>query len=237
MRSLLADFWCKAALTLALVAFTTTSALPVTVGDDSAMDGSPMSDNGQIYQLARILSAAYENALLHGSSKADLEASDLLLEGASIRFSSRVLQELKEDSCRPDAQAAVAANACVLADPSLALGDWAEMLSYAAYRLENLARSASPADSSDNSRAVITERMESMEHLYRMVFAVSKIYLDQSQGRAYLDAAQEQLRLALAHMEGEHNLCACDSSAYAGRLLELTELNDQMNDMRYVAFP
>jgi uncharacterized protein len=70
-----------------------------------------------------------------------------------------------------------------------------------------------------------------------MVFAVAKIYLDQSQSRAYLDAAQEQLRLARGHIEAERNLCECDSSAYAGRLLELSELNDQMNDMRYAAVP
>ena len=196
-----------------------------------------VSDHDQIHQLVHILSGAYENALMRDGSKADLETSDVLLETASIRFSSRVLNEMKDGSCRSDAQATAAANPCVLGDPSLALGDWTEMLSQAAYRLVSLARSASAADSSDNARAVITERMESMEHLYRMVFAVSKIYLDQSQSRAYLDAAQEQLRQARTHMEAERNICESDSSAYAGRLLELSGLNDQMNNMRYAALP
>jgi hypothetical protein len=236
MRSLPADIWRKVALPLALVVSTPTSALPVLIGRDSPMN-DPASNYDQIRRVVRILNNAYENALMHDSSKADLEASDLLLETASIWFSFRALYELKDGSCRSDAQAAAAAHACALADPSLALGDWAEMLSYSAYRLESLARSASAADDSDNSRAVVTERMESMAHLYRMVFAVAKIYLDQSQSRAYLDAAQEQLRLARGHIEAERNLCECDSSAYAGRLLELSELNDQMNDMRYAAVP
>lgn len=244
MRLFPASAWPRVALMLmlALEVVTTSSALPVSVGpvsvgDDLAMDESPVSDNGQIHELVRILNGAYENALLHDSSKADLESSDVLLETASIQFSSRVLREVKEGSCGSNVQAVAEASACALADPSLALGDWAEMLSYAAYRLENLARSASAPDGSDSSHAVVIERMESMEHLYRMVFAVSKIYLDQAQSRAYLEAAQEQLKLARGHMEAERNLCECDSSAYAGRLLGLTELNDQMNDMRSVALP
>jgi hypothetical protein len=229
--------WRKVALVMTLVLVAPGSAFPFSAGDDFAMDESPVSDNGQIYELVRILNGAYENALLHDSSKADLESSDVLLENASIQFSSRVLHELKEGSCRSNTQAAAGASACALADPSLALSDWAEMLSYVAYRLENLARSPSAASDSDSSHAVVVERIESMEHLYRMVFAVSKIYLDQAQSRAYLEAAQEQLKLARAHMEAERNLCDCDSSAYAGRLAGLTELNDQMNDMRSVALP
>jgi hypothetical protein len=201
------------------------------------MNDSPVSDNSQIRQLVHILSGAYENALLHGSSRADLAASDVLLETASIQFSSRALQELKEGSCRSDAEAKPSLDACALSDPSLALGDWTEMLSYAAYRLENLARSASTADGSNAGQAVLTERIEAMEHLYRVVFSVSKIYLDQPQSRAYLDGAQEQLRLARSHIEAERNLCECDSAAYAGRLLELSELNDQMNDVRSAVLP
>ena len=237
MTSWLASVWRKVPLVMALVLVTTGPAFPVSAGDDFAMDESPVSDSGQIQELVRILNGAYENALLHDSSKANLESSDVLLENASIQFSSRVLHEVKEGSCRSNAQAAAGASACALADPSLGLSDWAEMLSYAAYRLENLARSPSAAEGSDSSHAVIVERIESMEHLYRMVFAVSKIYLDQAQSRAYLEAAQEQLKLARSHIEAERNLCECDSSAYAGRLLGLTELNDQMNDMRSVVLP
>jgi uncharacterized protein len=237
MRSLPANAWRKIGLLLAFVVATSGSALAVSVGNDLAPDESPVTDNSQIFELVRILNGAYENALLHDSSKANLESSDVLLEVASIQFSSRVLHELKEGSCRSNLQAAAGASACALADPSLALGDWVEMLSYAAYRLENLARSASAAADSDNAHAVVVERIESMEHLYRMLFAVSKIYLDQAQSRAYLEAAREQLKQARLHIEAERNLCECDSSAYAGRLLGLTELNDQMNNMGAVVLP
>src|SRR5271166_3424866 len=164
MRSLPANIWRNVALPLALVICTSASPLPVFIGNDSSIDDSPVSDNDQIQQLVRILSGAYENSLMHDGSKADLEASDVLLETASIRFSSRALAELKNGSCRSEAQPSAAANACALADPSLALSEWAEMLSHAAYRLDSLARSAPAADSSDNSRAVVAERMESMEH-------------------------------------------------------------------------
>ncbi|MGC2247787.1 MAG: hypothetical protein WA609_14375 [Terriglobales bacterium] len=232
-----ADVGRKAALVLALVVCTAGLAFCLQSGDDSAMDDFTVSDNSQIRQLVHILSGAYENALLHGSSRADLGASDVLLETASIQFSSRALQELKEGSCGSDEDAGPPLNACALADPSLALGDWTEMLSYAAYRLENLARSASTVDGPDAGQAVLTERIEAMEHLYRMVFSVSKIYLDQTQSHAYLDGAQEQLRLARSHIETERNLCECDSAAYAGRLLELSKLNEQINDMRSAVLP
>jgi hypothetical protein len=231
MRTLPADIWRKVALPIALVVCTPRAALPVSMGYGSSIDDSLVSDHDQIQQLVHILSGAYENSLMHASSKAGLEAEDALLETASIQFSSRALAEIKGGSCGSSEQG-TRANACALADPSLALGDWAAMLSHAAHRLENLTRSPSAAYDSDNSHAVITERIKTMEHLYRMVFAVSKIYLDQSQTHIYLDAAQEQLGLARQHMEAERNLCACDSSVFAERLRELSELSDQISTIK-----
>jgi len=234
MRTLPAD-WRKVALPLALAVCAPTAALPLSMGYGSSIDDSPVSDQDQIHKLVQILSGAYENSLMHASSKAGLEAQDALLETASIEFSSRALAEIKGGSCgssERSSEQGTGANACALADPSLALGDWAAMLSHSAHRLENLTRSPSAAYDSDDSGPVITERIKTMEHLYRMVFAVSKTYLDQSQTRVYLDAAQEQLGLARQHMEAEHNLCACDSSVFAGRLRELSELSDQISTIK-----
>src|SRR5260370_39575757 len=57
-----------------------------------------------------------------------------------------------------------------------------------------------------------------MEHLYRMVFAIARIYLDRSQSAVYLEAARKQLRWARKHMEIERSLCACSDHAYTARL-------------------
>jgi len=234
-RSLFVRLWRTIALGLALMIGISPSALPISTAHGSLMDAATNNDD-QIPRLVRILSGAYENSLLHGNWRADLKAGDVLLENASLRFAARAIYAMKDGSCRSNAPG-VSADTCALADPSLALADWAEMLSYAAYQLDNLARSASAADASGNAREVVIERIKSMEHLYRMVFAVAKIYLDQAQGRAYLDAAQGQLALARQHTEAESNVCECDASAYAGRLLEMSELDEQMNDLRSSALP
>jgi len=241
MRLSLAYFWRKSALALALVILT--SPTPRLHGQtlSQAMNDSSASDanNNELRQLVRILSGAYQNSLMHGSANANLEASDLLLENASIRFSARMVYELKEGSCnlKAVAQETTPESACAMDDPSLTLGNWAEMLSYAAYRLDNLARSAPTAEGAENSRGIVTERIESMGHLYRMVFALSKSYLDRTQSRTYLDAAQEQLRLARTHIEAEHNLCDCDPSGYSARVLQLSEIDNQMNSMREGVLP
>ncbi len=126
------------ALAVVLVILTPVTALlldqPV-----NASSSSSMSRNDEIAQLVRILGGAYQNSLAHDSGRSDLEANDLALEDASIRFSKRVLDEFSEGSCGPNADESTG-NQCELDDPSLALGDWAEMISYAAYRLENAAR-------------------------------------------------------------------------------------------------
>jgi hypothetical protein len=232
--------WRKSALALALVILTT----PAPRLHGQALAGQSMNDSSardanEVRQLVRVLGGAYQNSLMHGSASANLEASDLLLENASIGFSAHLVYELKQGSCnlKAVAQETNPESACALDDPSLTLGNWAEMLSYAAYRLDTVARSASAADGAENSHGMATERMESMGHLYRMVFALSKSYLDPAQSSAYLAAAQEQLRLARTHMEAEHNLCDCESSGYSARLLQLSEIESQMNGMREGVLP
>jgi len=195
------------------------------------------SDNDSLPQLAHILAHAYGNALMHDTPNEDPEAEDLLLESASIRFSSRMLYEITEGSCQTDEHAATGAMAdptCVLDDESVGLRDLTDMLSYAAYQLE-LERSAPSADGTKRQSTLVTARMGSLEHLYRMVFALSRIYLDGSQSGVYSAAAREQLGLARKHMELERRICACSDREYTGyttRLLELGELEDSLKDMR-----
>jgi hypothetical protein len=201
--------------------------------------GHPMNnsnnDINNLRQLAHILADAYGNALMHDSSNADLEAKDLLLESASIRFSSRMLYEITKGSCQPDEHAATGALAdgtCVLDDESVGLKGLTDMLSYAAFRLGNLGRSAPPVNGTNGQPALVVARVRSMEHLYRMVFALSRIYLDASQRGVYLETAREQLRLARKHMEIERSLCACSGLEHTAQLQELSELGDQLKDMR-----
>ena len=95
------------------------------------------SDINNLRHFAHILADAYENALMHDSSNADLEAKDLVLESASIRFSSRMLYEITKGSCQPDEHAApgaLADHTCVLDDESVGLKGLTDMLSYAAFR-------------------------------------------------------------------------------------------------------
>ncbi|HVM94123.1 MAG TPA: hypothetical protein VMT67_14975 [Terriglobales bacterium] len=190
---------------------------------------SSMSSDSGIPQLVHVLDGAYRNALLHGSTSQNLDSSDAILENASIDFSSRVLESMKSETCNSGTEAADA-NSCSLDDPALALGDWTEMISYAAYELGNLARRTNVG--ADPSRAVVSAHLETMEHLYRMVFAVAKIHFDRTQAKTYLDAAAEQLNLARTQMQAERSLCRCDSSAIASRLDAMSELDNRMNSMR-----
>jgi hypothetical protein len=191
-------------------------------------------DNNDLRELAHILAGAYGNALMHGAPNADLEAKDLLLESASIRFSSRMLYEITKGSCQADEHADTenaASPTCVLDDESVGLRSLTDMLSYAAYWFDNQHSPAPPAGFTNGPRALVVARIGSMKHLYRMVFALSKIYLDRSQSRVYMQAAQAQLKLARQHMEVERSLCARSDLEYVARLLELSELEDQLKHM------
>jgi hypothetical protein len=193
------------------------------------------SDDNNLRQLAQILADAYGNALMHDTPNADLEANDLLLEDTSIRFSSGVLYEITEGSCQPDDHEATGTSTesiCVLDDASIGLRDLSDTLSYAAFQLESLGRSASRADRSTRPGAFVMARVASMEHLYRIVVTLSNIYLDRSQSGVYIETAREQLRLARKNIEIERNLCACPDHDYAARLQEISQLGDQLNDMR-----
>jgi hypothetical protein len=232
--------WTKWALAIGMIV--TLAEVPSMVSEDAYFAdfsrGHPMNDSNRdinnLRQLAHILADAYENALMHDSSNADLEAKDLVLESASIRFSSRMLYEITKGSCQPDERAAgaLADRTCVLDDESVGLKGLTDMLSYAAFRLENLGRSAPPVDGTNGQRALGLARIGSMEHLYRMAFSLSRIYLDRSQSGVYLEAAREQLRLARKHMEIERSLCACSDHEHTARMQELSELEDQLKDMR-----
>jgi hypothetical protein len=210
--------------------------LPRTASFADVSSSQPMnnsnSDIRNLRQLAHVLADAYGNALLHNTPNADLEAADLVLESASIRFSSRLLYEITRGSCQPDRDAASPDRTCVLDDESVGLRSLTDMLSYAAYRLESLVRPATPADGTDAQRAVGLARIQSMQHLYRMVFAFSMVYLDRSQSDLYFEAAREQLGLARKHMENDRILCACSDHEYTVRLLELSELEERLKDMQ-----
>ena len=233
--------WTKWALAIGMIV--TLAEVPSMLSEDAYFAdfsrGHTMNDsNSDINNLrhfAHILADAYENALMHDSSNADLEAKDLVLESASIRFSSRMLYEITKGSCQPDEHAApgaLADHTCVLDDESVGLQGLTDMLSYAAFRLENLGRSAPPVDGTNGQRALVLARIGSMEHLYRMAFSLSRIYLDRSQSGVYLEAAREQLRLARKHMEIERSLCACSDHEHTARMQELSELEDQLKHMR-----
>jgi hypothetical protein len=120
------------------------------------------NSHDNLRQLAYNLADAYGNALMHDAPDADLEAKDLLLESASIRLSSRMLYEITKGSCQPNEHAigALADRTCALDDESVGLRGLTDMLSHAAYRLENLGRSAPPADGTNGQRAVVSDRID-----------------------------------------------------------------------------
>jgi len=120
---------------------------------------------------------------------------------------------------------------CVLDNESVGLRDLTDVLSQSAYGLANLTKSAPPADGTNGQRALVMARIGSLEHLCRMVFALSRIHLDRSQSGVYLGAAHEQLTLARKQMETERSLCACSDREYTARLREMSELEDRLKEM------
>ncbi len=76
-----------------------------------------------------------------------------------------------------------------------------------------------------------------MEHLYRVVFAVTKAHLDRLQRHTYLEAAQEQLALAREHVEAERSLCQCNAASYASRLQQLSALGSQIDSLQAAGLP
>ncbi len=207
--------------------------------DGSGSNRDPDQNESDLRQLAHILSGAYGNALLHDAPSPDLESQDVGLENASIQFSFRLMAQITNASCQSyehpsdehaDGETA-AAQTCVLDEKSVGLRGLIDMLPYAAYRLELLGRSAPPEDGTSGHSALGIARIKSMGHLYRMVFALSRMHLDKSQGSAYLQAAREQLRLASRSIQTERDLCACNSPGYAERLMELSQLDDRLKNI------
>ena len=196
------------------------------------------NDISDLSQLAHILENAYGNALIHGTPNAEPVAEDLLLENASVRFASRIVHELTGGSCQRNERSSPGpfpGRACLLDDESLDLTALSDMLSYAAFRLEDLGSSASSTVAANSQRIPGMARIGSMAHLYRVVFALFRIHLDGSQSGVYLEAASDQLRLARKQMEVERSLCACDDREYTARLVEMLELEDQLKTMRGAA--
>lgn len=187
------------------------------------------NDSRVLIDLVRTLENAYGNAIKHATANSDSEATDLLLENASIRLSFRILLAITADSCPSGEPQPTGAAACPLDDESLGLKNLTDMLSYAASRLQRFRRSA---DVGTEARTPQTTRAQSMEHLYRMTFAISKAYMDRSQSHVYLEAAHEQLDLARKSIQAEKNLCACSAEEYSVRLLKLSELEDRLHLMQ-----
>lgn len=184
--------------------------------------------------LAHILADAYGNALMHDKPNADLEAEDLFLESASIRFSGRLLYEISKGSCQPDERADTGTSVeqtCVLDLESVGLRALTDSLSYAAYRLENQGRLELPAENTNGQRALVMARIKTMDHLYRIVWALSRAYLDRSQSGVYLETARKQLELARKQMEIERSLCACGDDGNRERLLELSQIDDGLKEI------
>lgn len=178
-------------------------------------------ENTAFRELVRTLDNAYENAVTHKAASSDIESADLLLENASILLSSRMLSAMTQGPCHGDEAGTIEAGTskCALDDESVRLRDLTDMLSYAANRLEQLAASAGPRDTTET---LPFARIRSMEHLYRMTFAISKAHFDPSQSTVYFRAAREQLILARSSLQNESSLCACSSKGYSDRLLELS---------------
>jgi hypothetical protein len=198
---------------------------------DRSMSGQSTSENNDMRELVHPLTLAYENALAHDTPNPDPDVRDLLLESASIRLSSRIAYEVTQGACSLESPGGETDSACVLDDESIDLRSLTDMLSYAASRLENLARSSLQTEGKAGRRDLVAARIGSMQHLYRLVFALSRVYLDRSQSDVYVDAARHELRLARQHMENERSLCACGSGVYAAQLRELSHLDDTLKGM------
>ena len=186
------------------------------------------ADNSAFVELVRTLDNAYQNAVTHQAANRDSETADLLLENASIRLSSRMLSAMTQNSCHLDDTGTVGADTvkCALDDESVHLRDLTDMLSYAADRLQQLATSMGTPDT---TREIA--RISSLEHLYRMTFAISKAHFDPSQCGVYFEAARQQLRLARQSIQTESKLCACTSKGLGVRLGELSKVDHLLSQL------
>jgi len=193
-----------------------------------------------IQQLMQTLSGAYGNSLRHDAPSADLAAQDLNLETASIQFSLWMLDGIEQSGCQsrdpndfePDQRA------CSSNDKLPGLPELASSLSYAAYGLEKLqTSSATTADRGGSELCLTMVHIGAMEHLYRLVFSVSGLYLDPSQNDAFLESAQEQLQLARAYIESEGTLCGSNSQGDMILLQQLSQLSDRINSLRGTSLP
>jgi hypothetical protein len=190
-------------------------------------------------ELMETLGTAYQNSLLHEVPNTDLEASDLRLETSSVTFSLNMLDQIAKSVCQSSdpATPAVVDQGCELDDELAGLSNLTDSLSYAAYRLERTSDSLARANLSGAEEGSTLARIRSMEHLYRMVFALSQLYLDSTQSAVYLQAADEQLQLARSSMENERAVCACDPSGYATRVAGLSQLSTRIMELRRASMP
>ncbi|HUA16079.1 MAG TPA: hypothetical protein VMG31_12345 [Verrucomicrobiae bacterium] len=197
-----------------------------------------MDTSVDVRQLMHTLDLAYENSLVHQKQGAGLEATDLVLENASIRLSSVLSFEITSGSCQSGEDASDendSNDSCLLNNDTDELRDLTDMLSYSAYRLENVVRSETSADGANGPRPVVAARLRSMEHLYRLVFAVSKMYLDNAQKDVYLHSAQDELGKARNQMEMESSLSTAAVPGYQTRMSDLSQLDDRLKQMQALA--
>jgi hypothetical protein len=212
--------------------------------NDQSETQSSGKENTELPDLIRTLQNAYGNAMKHDTANPDSEATDLLLENAAIRLSSRILSAITSNTCTSndsettdsettdlettDLEKTDSGDACSLDHESVDLRNLTDNLSYAASQLERVSASAGRSGRSDGAE---TARVQSLEHLYRMTFVLSKAYLDRSQSQAYLAAAHQQLELARRHIqhEDEKDLCAGTSKGCGVDLLELSELSNRLS--------
>lgn len=187
------------------------------------MHSSDANTNADVRRLTHILAGAYGNAIRHNQPTADLESEDLILENASIRFSSLIAREIASTCGDTIQRAGSFGRNCVLDEQAADLRNLSDMLSYAASRLENQSRIA---DHTTTANALHQVRIGSLEHLYRMVFALAKVYFDRPQSEAYLKAAHEQINLARTSIEKEQQLCSGDAQTYTTELEALARLDD-----------
>ena len=189
---------------------------------------SDMTANAELRQLAHTLSGAYSNAMRHDADAANLDSEDLNLERASIRLSSLIAHEVAANCSATIQRARSSDQNCALSGGSADLRNLSDTLSYAASRLENQGRMAARSRTANPLHQV---RIGSLEHLYRTVFALARLYLDRDQGTIYLAAARQQIGLARTNLEEERRLCACDPAHYSARLDDLSELDSALQQI------
>jgi hypothetical protein len=179
----------------------------------------------QLVSLVQVLGRAYENALTHETTNPAPESEDAQLERASIRLSSRIVSQLTAAPCLASRSSEDDRRQnCVLDDDSVGLKGLADLLSNAAGRLQRIGSSNPPVGDAGFQNA----RIKSMEHLYRMTFALSRAYFDQPQRGVYLAAAREQLGLARRQIRREQDLCRCNRTQYNERLSELADVDGRL---------